>query len=132
MWLTRLRGSRRYCTTQANVFELWTFNLRTSFASDRDGENRWENRAAGVRKLLARRAPAVVLAQEATAAMLHDLTTHGSLESAPSTICRNGDGLDEHCPVLVDPSQVEAHGGGTVWLSETPDGASLPSSCGGP
>ena len=95
-----------------------TFNLRTDTA--RDGEHVWPHRAHRVAEMIRRLDALVVGTQEASFAMLSDLS-----ERLPDYRWigqgRRGGTQDEFSAILYRPEAVEAEEAGDFWLSETPE-----------
>eukprot|EP00403_Amphidinium_massartii_P039397 CAMPEP_0178444268 /NCGR_PEP_ID=MMETSP0689_2-20121128/39391_1 /TAXON_ID=160604 /ORGANISM="Amphidinium massartii, Strain CS-259" /LENGTH=258 /DNA_ID=CAMNT_0020068437 /DNA_START=158 /DNA_END=931 /DNA_ORIENTATION=- len=101
---------------------VWSFNLRTEFANERDGPNCWPERRLGVAELIRGQRPAIVCTQEATGPMLSFLleeledVNYSCLGSS-----RSASPDDERAGILYDRSQVMLQHHDTRWLA--PPGA---------
>lgn len=96
-----------------------TYNIRLDTAAD--GANRWSNRKGLLVSQLELLAPAIAGFQEVLPNQLADL------EAAMPGFARIGGGRDdgagkgEAAPLFVDRRRFKILGGGTFWLSPTPD-----------
>ena len=106
----------------AQLFSVWSFNLRTELCGEQDGVDGWSYRAGGCAALIKQHSPAVLCVQEATKPMLDSLC--GRLGYQWYGECRSGTGADEHSALLWDPARLRLLRGETSWLSPTPEVAS--------
>ncbi|WP_412067962.1 endonuclease/exonuclease/phosphatase family protein [Rubrivirga sp. IMCC43871] len=93
-----------------------SFNIRVDVASD--GEDAWPHRVEAVAATI--READVVGVQEATAAMLDTLDARLSAYTRFG-LGRDADGGGEQSALLFRTDRFERLGGGTFWLSPTPD-----------
>eukprot|EP00468_Gymnochlora_sp_CCMP2014_P006392 CAMPEP_0167750902 /NCGR_PEP_ID=MMETSP0110_2-20121227/6249_1 /TAXON_ID=629695 /ORGANISM="Gymnochlora sp., Strain CCMP2014" /LENGTH=377 /DNA_ID=CAMNT_0007636275 /DNA_START=78 /DNA_END=1211 /DNA_ORIENTATION=- len=99
---------------------IWSFNLRSDFNAEKDGEDRWDQRKRGVVELLHKYNPDVIATQELIAQQveyLGDNLTGYDYEGC----CRLGSDLDEYCAIFFRKDKFEVVEGDTIWLSETPE-----------
>ena len=116
-------GLRAVAAEPAARLSVWTFNLRTSFCEEQDGDDGWSHRRSGVARLLQRHRPAVVAAQEATLPMIEYLVEQTGYEWHGQ--CRSGDHSDEHSALLWDPARLRLLQGETRWLAPRPESAGI-------
>ena len=116
-------GLRAAAAEPAARLSVWTFNLRTSFCEEVDGDDGWSHRRSGVARLLQRHRPAVVAAQEATLPMIEYLVEQTGYEWHGQ--CRSGDHSDEHSALLWDPARLRLLRGETRWLAPRPESAGI-------
>eukprot|EP00471_Norrisiella_sphaerica_P001365 CAMPEP_0184491708 /NCGR_PEP_ID=MMETSP0113_2-20130426/21179_1 /TAXON_ID=91329 /ORGANISM="Norrisiella sphaerica, Strain BC52" /LENGTH=394 /DNA_ID=CAMNT_0026876189 /DNA_START=707 /DNA_END=1891 /DNA_ORIENTATION=- len=103
---------------------VWSFNLRSDFNAEVDGDNRWEMRRDGVVAMLRKYNPDIVATQEAIASQVEDLAM--GLESDNfdyEGCCRLGGQEDEYCAIFYKKDRFQLVEGDTLWLSENPEEA---------
>lgn len=96
-----------------------TFNIR--WANPDDGAHRWEHRQANLLALLRRWQPDVLGLQEPFRHQL-DLIADALPDFGVVGVGReDGRSEGEFCPIFYRRSRLRVAGGGTFWLSESPD-----------
>ncbi|CAE8725303.1 unnamed protein product [Polarella glacialis] len=110
--------SMRMASSSVRELEVWSFNLRTEFAEEQDGDNGWSRRRQDVAKFIAARRPALICAQEATEAMLEYLTKQlGPEEYAWAATSRRPGVRDETAGFIFDRRQMELVDHSAAWLA---------------
>jgi len=99
---------------------MWSFNLRSDFNAEVDGENRWEMRRGGVVDMLKGYDPDIIATQEVIAAQVSDLAD-GISSYDYEGCCRLGGQEDEYCAIFFKKDRFEVVKGDTIWLSESPE-----------
>lgn len=96
-----------------------TFNIRYGTAAD--GPNAWPHRRVGVIGTVADHAPHLLGVQEALAFQLDEIGTRLRQYEIFGVGRDDGRRGGEHAAILVDTARLELVGGGTFWLSDTPE-----------
>jgi len=110
-------------TLMSQYVGVMTYNLR--YATEKDGENQWENRKEKVVQLLAFYAPAAFGIQEG---LLHQLQfIDESLEHYTYIGVGRDDGKEggEFSAIFYDSTRLKVLEASTFWLSETPESISV-------
>ncbi len=100
-------------------FVVMSFNIR--FGTADDGPNRWEMRRGHVFDVIRKYGPDIIGVQEALRFQLDELKT--ALPQYDEFGVGRDDGKQggEHAAILFNRDRYERIGGGTFWLSDTPD-----------
>jgi len=104
----------------SNQLSIWSFNLRSDFNAEKDGEDRWDARKDGVVEMLSRYNPDIIASQELIAQQVTYLGDHLSGYEFEGC-CRLGSDADEYCAIFYKKDKFDVVDGDTVWLSETPE-----------
>lgn len=101
------------------TLDVVTFNIRHDNA--KDAENAWPKRKAMVGEWLAAEAPDVVGLQEAFRHQIDDLKKSAPIYEEYGVGRDDGKTKGEYSNLLYKKERFELAGGGTFWLSDTPD-----------
>ncbi len=100
-------------------FRVMSFNVR--YATEADGENRWEARREQVYEVIRRRQPAVVGLQEVLAGQADEIRAAFPDYAFVGVGRRDGKRAGEMVPILVDRERFDVVKHGHFWLSPTPE-----------